>query len=85
MTGWQRHDTPPAKALVAAVLERAFDDLKLGRQIASRAREWFEDREPTHAWSFEWCCAILDLNPDAVREQLPDDPPAQSSVTPSYG
>lgn len=59
----------PTKALVAAVLLRACDDLKLGRRLAARAQEWFTAHEPARAWSFEWCCAILDLDSAAVRKQ----------------
>ena len=60
------------KALVAAVLVRACDDLKLGYPLAAQAQEWFDEGEPWRAWSFEWCCAILDLDPQAVRQQLAD-------------
>jgi len=61
------------KALVAAVLERAFQDLKLTHDLAGPARQWLDERDPARPWSFEWCCAILQLDPDAVREQFADD------------
>ena len=67
----REHDC--AKALVAAVVIRACDDLKLGRVLAAHALEWLNERGPTDAWSFEWCCGILNLDPDAVRQQLADD------------
>jgi hypothetical protein len=63
----------PAKALVAAVLARARDDLRQGRHLADQAREWFEERDPARAWSYEWCCAILDLDPNAVRREISDN------------
>ena len=66
------HDHP-GKALVAAVLDGARDDLKRGRRLRDSAREWFEERDPTHAWSFEWCCEILDLDPVAVRSEIIGD------------
>jgi len=65
------------KALVAAVVIRACDDLKLGRVLAAQALEWFNERDPVDAWSFEWCCAILNLDPDAVRQQLAEAPGVQ--------
>ncbi len=68
----------PLKALVAAVLERAFEDLRLTRNLAEPAREWLDERGP-RPWSFEWCCAIVDLDPDAVREQFAGDPLRRSS------
>ena len=80
-----RQESCPTKALVAAVLERAFEDLKLGRHLAARARQWFADQEPAHAWSFEWCCAILDLDPDAVRTRLAQDLAVESPLTHSCG
>jgi hypothetical protein len=69
----RRQELLPLRALVAAVLERAFQDLKLTRDLADPAREWLEERDPLRPWSFEWCCAILHLDPDAVREQLAGD------------
>ncbi len=68
----------PLKALVVAVLERAFQDLRLTRDLAEPAREWLAERGP-RPWSFEWCCAIVDLDPDAVREQVADEPLRRSS------
>jgi len=65
----QRHDHP-AKAFAAAVLDGARDDLTRGRRVAGEAREWFEESAPTRACSFEWCCEILGLDPDAVRQQI---------------
>ena len=67
------------KALVAAVLERAFQDLKLGGDLAGPAREWLEERVGVRPWSFEWCCVMLHLDPDAVREQFADEPLRRSS------
>jgi len=65
-----RQEDHAPKALVAAILDSARDDLKRGRRVATEAREWFAERDPTLPWSFEWCCAILDLDPDAVRLQI---------------
>ncbi len=69
----QSEELLPMKALVAAVLERALQDLKLTSDLAAPARDWLEERGLRQAWSFEWCCAILNLDPDAVREQFSDD------------
>jgi hypothetical protein len=66
----QRESLERMKTLVAAVLVRAGEDLQLGRHLAADAVEWLTEREPARSWSFEWCCAILDLDADAVREQL---------------
>ena len=68
----RRHDHP-GKALVAAVLDGAREDLKRGRHLADPAREWFQERDPRRAWSFEWCCDVLDLDPDAVRQEISGD------------
>jgi hypothetical protein len=66
----RREDPRAMKALVAAVLERACDDLKIGGRLAVEATDWLTEGDPADAWSFEWCCAILDLDPEAVRQQL---------------
>ena len=63
----------PVKALVAAVLAGARDDLGLGDDVAAEARQWFGESAPSRAWSFEWCCAALDLDPDAVRQEISGD------------
>ena len=68
----QREDLQAMKTLVAAVLERACEDVKLRGRLAAQAIEWSTERDPSNAWSFEWCCAILNLDPDAVRQQLTD-------------
>ena len=70
----QHADLNPMKALVAAVVARACEDVKLGHRFAAEALEWFTERNQMEAWSFEWCCAILNLDPDAVREQLTGGP-----------
>jgi hypothetical protein len=67
----QRKDLQAMKALVAAVVERACEDVELGGVLAAQAIEWSTERE-SDAWSFEWCCAILNLDPDAVRQKLTD-------------
>ena len=66
----RRENLQAMNALVAAVLERACDDVKLRGRLAAQAMEWITEHNPTDAWSFEWCCAILDLDADAVRHQL---------------
>lgn len=58
------------KTLVVAVVERAWDDAKLEGRLAAQAIEWIAQRGSIDAWSFEWCCAILKLDPDAVRRQI---------------
>jgi hypothetical protein len=60
------------KTLVAAVVQRAVEDVLLRGRVGAKAVEWISERTPGEAWSFEWCCAILDLDPGAVRQQLGD-------------
>jgi len=74
----QPKDLQSMKMLVAAVVARACEDLKLGRPFTAQAREWFEEGEPADAWSFEWCCAILNLDPDAVRQEVMGRPASQA-------
>jgi hypothetical protein len=69
----QREQIERMRALVAAVLERACEDVKLRGRLGAQAIQWVTAREPDEAWSFDWCCAILELNPDAVRHQLADE------------
>jgi hypothetical protein len=70
--GGSEGDPRSARALVAAVLVRALDDLALGSKLGVSARRWIDAHEPTCAWSFDWCCMVLKLDPDAVRERLGD-------------
>jgi hypothetical protein len=66
----QHKDLQAMKALVAAVVERACEDVELGGVLAAQAMEWSIERDSSDAWSFEWCCSILNLDPDAVRQKL---------------
>ncbi len=60
----------PVRALVAAILQRAVDDLELGVAPRARAIAWFGERDAAdRPGSFEWCCDVLDIDPDAVRNE----------------
>lgn len=76
----------PEKRLLAAVLMRALDDLRLarttslgGHQRRSRHRraswladveEWFADHDGRWPFSFESTCAGLGIDADAIRKAL---------------
>lgn len=64
------------RRLWAAVLLQAIRDFRSvqtgARESgfnASRLRGWFESRS-TDVRTFGWICLMLDLNPDAMREQI---------------
>ncbi len=58
------------RALAAAMLQRAVDDLQLGGWIRETAIAWFsEARGETDPGSLAWCCSVLDIDPDAVRRR----------------
>lgn len=58
------------RALAAAMLQRALDDLHLGGWLREKAIAWFgEQRGETDPGSLEWCCAVLDIDPNAVRRR----------------
>src|SRR5512135_1078156 len=60
----------PVRALVAAILQRALDDLDLGVSPRARAIAWFrETGTGDEPGSFEWCCGVLDIDPDLVRHR----------------
>jgi hypothetical protein len=66
--GMPTDKSDPNRALIAAILLRAFDDLSLGPRERSHVMAWVDGigckQQPG---SFEWCCEALELNPDAVR------------------
>ncbi len=60
----------PLRALVAAILQRAVDDLELGVSPRARAIAWFrETGAADQPGSFEWCCGVLDIDPGALRDE----------------
>jgi len=53
-------------ALVYSVLRRAILDTKSNDRIVCReAWRWFQDSERC-AWSFAWCCDVLEVDRDRV-------------------
>lgn len=56
--------------LIAAIIQRALDDLRLGARFRMEAAAWLnERRSEEQPGSFEWCCAGLGLDPDTVRKR----------------
>ena len=70
--------TLPELRLVRALVE---DAVALARRrrgtlpdlARAEARTWL-GRHSTAPWTFEWCAALLDLDPDAVRRTLDRGP-----------
>jgi hypothetical protein len=68
----------PEHRLMMAVLEAAvrcvrkypFPTDARGRRLFHEARQWLLAAEPNWPYSFERICAVLDLDADAVRQQL---------------
>ena len=58
-------------ALIAAMLDRAVEDVRAGGLLRTQALAWVCDRDAKErVGSFEWCCAALNLDVDAVRAQV---------------
>ncbi len=58
------------QSLMAAIIQRALDDLQLGARFRMDALAWLnERRSEEQPGSFEWCCAGLGLQPDVVRKR----------------
>lgn len=63
----------PIRALIAAILLRALDDLRLGPAARVGVLAWVNQTgNRQRPGSFEWCCEALSLNPDAVRRKYHD-------------
>lgn len=65
----------PEKYLLHAILERAFNDAFFNRQfvIRSEAKNWIllEDKDlNSDPFSFNWCCAHLQINPRELRHKF---------------
>lgn len=68
-----------ARRIVAACLLNAYRDawkpVLNGREKHTRevviqtTREWFISKSQ-QSWSFEWLCAVLDLEPTIIRQQV---------------
>jgi hypothetical protein len=69
-------EVPPAHRLIAAVVQQALDDVKLGGTVGAEARKWLEARSKEQAWSFGWCCNELGLSSNAVRQRIQHVPGA---------
>ena len=57
----------PARRLIAAVVNQAWEDIALGGSLGRAAMAWVYEGCHDQVWSFDWCCEMLGLEPDAVR------------------
>ena len=58
-------------ALIAAILDRAVEDVRAGDRPRTEALAWVCERDAKERLgSFEWCCAALNLDVDAVRARI---------------
>ena len=79
------HKKSGATALVAAMLDRALEDVRAGNvkganrtrrvrvqnQLRTEALAWVcEGQAKERVGSFEWCCAALNLDVEAVRTRI---------------
>src|SRR3954470_21612358 len=68
------------KDLAAGILQRAMQDLRrfygatrgVERELYFDAYHWFTSNDYTWPFSFLNVCQLLDLDPEAVRDELPD-------------
>ena len=67
----------PFKNLWAAVIERAFGDLRLENSPVENeeryyysAVRWFNDTENHEIGSFLWICELLEIDPGKIREKI---------------
>lgn len=66
------------RRLLAAVLQDgvetfhkyAFSETAEGRELFEEARRWVLDEEDVSLFAFQTVCAVLDINPDYLREGL---------------
>ena len=79
-----------AIALIAAMLDRALEDVRVGDRLRIEALAWVCARDARErVGSFAWCCAALNLDVDAVRtrivreQSVKDGPDRQTSRQPS--
>jgi len=58
-------------ALIAAMLDRAVADVRAGGRLRTQALAWVCDlHAKQRPGSFEWCCAALNVDIDAVRTRI---------------
>jgi len=58
-------------ALIAAMLDRALEDVRASDRLRKEALAWLCDLDAKdRLGSFEWCCAALNLDVDAVRTRI---------------
>lgn len=69
----------PEQRLLAAVLEQAIEDIRIGRQVDPQGRRarfvatatsWVQDDDASWLGSFRVICTVLGLNADAVRARI---------------
>jgi hypothetical protein len=67
-------------ALIAAMIDRALEDVRVGDRLRIEALAWVCERDAREEpGSFDWCCAALNLDADAVRARLVRQPSVMDS------
>ena len=65
------HKKSGSVALIAAMLDRAVEDVRAGDRLRTDALAWVCDLDAKdRLGSFEWCCVALNLDVDAVRTRI---------------
>ncbi len=69
-----RQPNQPERNLCAAIIARAIEDgfgyAHKERHLIRDSRAWLEDNDEKTPFTFAWCCIILDIEPEEVREKL---------------
>ena len=66
--------TAPARRLIAAMIIQAWDDIALGGAVKQSAWAWVYEGRRQQAWSFDWCCEVIGVDPNAVRDSIESNP-----------
>ena len=65
--------TVPEQRLIWAVMERCVRD-SLGNQLpeveAADTWLWEEETSPPAIFSFQWCCEIIEIDPEKFRQKI---------------
>lgn len=57
--------------LVAFAINEAYSSTNFTKQIRRDAQEWLRSNDLENTpFTFTWCCLILELDPEAIREVL---------------
>lgn len=79
--------TFPEKSLIVAIISRALLDASGhitagGKEYKRLALYWLHSNYPNKAFSFSWCCSMLNLEPNTVRKVLKNKTPSLRNRTP---